>query len=147
MRFPFPPFAAIFSWTVTCILHFHPLGASICYDSQNARQPSTLYRKSEDFRRAAGVGFTVMNAIAIPTTSAIVARAAVLFRRRSSANAPSLTLRQLLVLVDRGRVGRGYIREILRKKSSVYDTTAVTCHGTSLIRSAGSAFNGVTLTF
>ena len=68
----------IFSWTVTCVLWRSPVGVPSWYGQATA-YPESNYHTTEGLRRAANIGLFVMAATGIPVTSAIAARAAVVY--------------------------------------------------------------------
>ena len=119
-------FAVIFSWTVTCFLSHRPIGSSEdwngadpTYNDQSGQIWRESYAYSDHWRQAAAIGSAIVNALSIPVTSAICARAtAVYCQRRSNARQPSLTLRQTLALADKGWTDLGVISTLMRPSTS-----------------------------
>ena len=117
-------FAAIVSWTVTCILSYRPIAlpgsiGGLSYDDQSGTIYSKNWTYSERWRQAASIGSAVVAAVGIPVTSAICAKAtAVYCERRSKAQRPSLTLRQTIALADHGWSDLGVIRNLFRPSTS-----------------------------
>ena len=124
---------AILSWTVTCSLRYHPVGVSTWSDHFGNFSVSH-YQKSDRLRRASGVGLSVISAIGIPVTSAIVARAAASYcQQNSSRKTRPVTMRQMLALADKGWSGYEHIRDMLRPRTSESVRTPLLVFATSLI--------------
>ncbi len=118
-------FAAIFSWTVTCILSYRPIGAFLgtngkpTYYDQSGNVDSNDYIKSDRWRLGASIGTAIVGAVGIPLTSSICAGATSVYcQRKSSAKKPSLTMRQTLALADKGWSDLGVIRNLIRPSTS-----------------------------
>ena len=95
-------FIAILSWSITCVLSFQPIGVPTYFD-QSGNYSQSHYETTDNWRKAASVGQSIVGVISIPVTSAICAKAvAVYCQRRSDAKSPSLSLRQTLALADKG---------------------------------------------
>ena len=95
-------FIAILSWSITCVLSFQPIGVPTYFD-QSGNYSQSHYETTDNWRKAASVGQSIVGVISIPVTSAICAKAvAVYCQRRSDAKTPSLSLRQMLALADKG---------------------------------------------
>ena len=124
---------AILSWSITCVLCHRPLGATTWFD-QKGRYTPELYRTSQGFRRAAGVGLSIVFATGIPLTNAIAARAAAVYcQRNSDSNTPRLTLRHMLALADKGWAGVEYIRDVLRPRVGRHVRTPLLVLATALV--------------
>ena len=95
-------FVAILSWSITCVLSFQPIGVPTYFD-QSGNYSQSHYETTDNWRKAASVGQSIVGVISIPVTSAICAKAvAVYCQRMSDAKTPSLSLRQTLALADKG---------------------------------------------
>lgn len=124
---------AILSWIITCSLCYHPVGASTWRD-QYGNVSVSYYQKSDRLRRASGVGLSVISAIGIPVTSAIVARAAASYcQQNSSKGTRAVTMRQMLALADKGWSGYEHIRGMLRPRTSKSVRTPLLVFATALI--------------
>jgi len=87
------------SWCLTCVLCSHPIGIP----GYTTLWDPSQYQRSSTWQRAASVGSSIATAIGIPITSAICARAAAVYcQRKSNSRKPSLTLRQMMVMADKG---------------------------------------------
>ena len=95
-------FIAILSWSITCVLSFKPIGVPTYFD-QSGNYSQSHYETTDNWRKAASVGQSIVGVISIPVTSAICAKAvAVYCQRKSDTKTPSLSLRQTLALADKG---------------------------------------------
>lgn len=104
----------LYAWVITSILTYRPIGphhygVSIVesnndgWGSYSAEHIHSLYEKSESYYRSARVVQSIVAVLTIPLTSAVCARAAVVFLQRNS----GLTMRQMIVLADKGWVEPG----------------------------------------
>lgn len=108
---------AILSWGLTCILWYQPIGVPTYFDQDGKH--SILDKMSDRWRKAANVDNAIITAIGIPVTSAICARAAAVYCQRcSDAKVPLLTLRQMLVLADKGWNDSAVLWDVLRPNTS-----------------------------
>ena len=111
-------FIAILSWSITCVLSFQPIGVPTYFD-QTGNYSQSHYETTDNWRKAASVGQSVVGVISIPVTSAICAKAvAVYCQRKSDAKAPSLSLRQMLVLADKGWTDFATLLNVVTPSSS-----------------------------
>ncbi len=111
-------FVAILSWGITCVLCYQPIGVPTYFD-QVGNYSRSQYERSEGWRKAADVGNAIIAAIGITVTSAICARAAAVYCQKSSdAKVPGLTLRQMLVLADKGWNDSAVLWDVLRPNTS-----------------------------
>ena len=111
-------FVAIFSWTITCILCYRPIGVPTYFD-QSGNYTRSHYETSDNWRKAANVGLSVLGVISIPVTSAICEKAATVYcQRRSDDKAPSLSLRQMLALADKGWSDSATLLDVVRPSTS-----------------------------
>ncbi len=96
--------AAVPSWAVTGWLSFRPIGISAYDDVQTAEYPSLAdWDHNDRWRRAANIGLSIVAAVGIPVTSAICAKATVIYcQMKSKGKPPSLTMRQTMALADKG---------------------------------------------
>lgn len=96
---------ALFAWISTCILSFRPIVSSTYFaDTTHTFFYSNLdrlYQKNERWFQATRVLQSIVSVLAIPLTSAVCAKAAVVFAQRSSRRT-SLSLRQTMALADKG---------------------------------------------
>ena len=111
-------FVAILSWTITCILCYRPIGVPTYFD-QFGNFTRTHYETTDNWRKAASIGLSVLGVISIPVTSAICAKAATVYcQRRSDDKAPSLSLRQMLALADKGWSDTATLLDVVRPSTS-----------------------------
>ena len=107
--------AAVPSWTVICWLSYRPIGISAYDDVRNTLFTSFAdWKHSDRFRRAANVGLSIIAAVGIPVTSAICAKATVIYcQMKSKGKPPSLTMRQTIALADKGWSDLGVIWDLI----------------------------------
>ena len=111
-------FIAILSWTITCVLCYQPIGIPTYFD-QSGNYSRSHYETTDNWRKAASVGQSIIGVISIPVTSAICAKAAAVYcQTRSNAQAPSLTLRQMLALADKGWSDSATLLDLIRPSTS-----------------------------
>ena len=109
---------AILSWSITCVLSFQPIGVPTYFD-QSGNYSQSHYETTDNWRKAASVGQSIVGVISIPVTSAICAKAvAVYCQRRSDAKTPSLSLRQMLALADKGWTDFATLLNVVTPSSS-----------------------------
>jgi hypothetical protein len=115
--------AALFAWTITCILSFRPLtanhyGAWIWNKENNgygwvsSTNYHSLYIKNERWYRTARVIQSIVSVLTIPLTSTVCSSAAVVFvqhNRRSF----GLSIRQVMTLADKGWLSPAIYMRIL----------------------------------
>lgn len=135
--------AAIYSWTIICILTYRPIGGvGYGLDQLNhtvGRRPwewqdylagrgnalpdylNKLYHKSEEYFRAARVVQSLVSVVTIPLTSAVCSQAAVVYiQRKRTSNGP--TLRQSMALADKGWTDIALIGKLISGKWKKYST-------------------------
>ena len=111
-------FVAILSWIITYILCYRPIGVPTYFD-QSGNYTRSHYETTDNWRKAASVGLTILGVISIPVTSAICAKAATVYcQRRSDDKAPSLSLRQMLALADKGWSDSATLLDVVRPSTS-----------------------------
>jgi len=111
-------FIAILSWTITCVLTYQPIGVPTYFD-QSGNYSRSQYETTDNWRKAAGVGQSIVSVISIPVTSAICAKvAAVYCQRISDVKAPPLTLRRMLALADKGWSDSATLLDVVRPSTS-----------------------------
>ena len=111
-------FIAILSWTITCVLCYQPIGVPTYFD-QSGNYSRSHYETTDNWRKAASVGQSILGVISIPVTSAICAKAAAVYcQRTSNAQAPSLSLRQMLALADKGWSDSATLLDLIRPSTS-----------------------------
>lgn len=93
---------ALFSWIVICILDHRPItAAQYGYYGPGFQGSPSDYAANEKWYKTARVIQSIVVVSTIPLTSAVCSNAAVIFLQHNGI-AVNLTLRQLLVLADRG---------------------------------------------
>ena len=111
-------FVAILSWSITCVLSYQPIGVPTYFD-QSGNYSHSHYETTDNWRKAASVGQSIVSVISIPVTSAICAKAAAVYcQRRSDAKMPSLSLRQMLALADKGWTDSRTLLNVVRPSIS-----------------------------
>ena len=124
---------AILSWTFTCLLCHHPIGAS-AWSTQHGKVSDSYYQISDRLGRASYVGLNTISAIGISMTSAIGARAAASYcQLNSSRKMKIVTMRQMLALADKGWSSIGHVRDLLRPRTYKAVTTPLLTFVMSLI--------------
>ena len=103
---------ALFAWIITCILNCRPLttdhyGVYITNNNLDgypffaSGTAHRFYLKNEQCLQAARVIQSIVSVLTIPLTSAVCSRAAVIFMQRNC-KSQGITLRQIMVLADKG---------------------------------------------
>lgn len=111
-------FIAIISWTITCVLTYQPMGVPTYFD-QTGNYSRSHYETSDNWRKVASVGQSIVGVISIPVTSAICAKvAAVYCQRIANAKAPPLTVRRMLALADKGWSDSATLLDVVRPSTS-----------------------------
>ncbi len=111
-------FIAILAWTITCVLCYQPIGIPTYFD-QAGNYSRSRYETTDNWRKASSVGLSILGVISIPVTSAICAKAAAVYCQRcSDAKAPSLSLRQMLALADKGWSDSATLLDVVRPSTS-----------------------------
>ena len=112
---------ATFAWVITCIQVYKPLtvghygvkvGGDNGYGWSSGEYIHGLYTRNEQYFRASRVLQAVVGVLTIPLTSAICSKAAVAYvqqRKQSS----GFSMRQLMVLADRGWTDPGVMSKVL----------------------------------
>lgn len=142
-------FVAILSWTITCVLCYRPIGVPTYFD-QYGNYSSSYYEMTNKWRKAASVGQSVVGVTSIPVTSAICAKAAAVYcQRRSDAKAPRLSLRQMLVLADKGWIDSATLFDVIRPSTSHRTRSPLLLLSAGLVaiskwRQISFAFDGLT---
>ena len=94
--------ASIFIWAITCTLAYKPFRFESYYDT-TGRFSRGQYEQNDRWRRVSRVGLQVLGTLSTPVTSAICSRAVVVYCQRSSnKRQPAVSMRQTLVLADKG---------------------------------------------
>ncbi|PYI08324.1 hypothetical protein BO78DRAFT_310947 [Aspergillus sclerotiicarbonarius CBS 121057] len=117
----------LFAWIATCRLSHRPITANhygvwIWEDSNNGwgwtntDHVLEAYRRNERWYRAARVVQSIAGVLTIPLTSAVCSSAVVIYlQHRANTRTPNLTLRQMMVLADKGWTDVGtYFRLLSR---------------------------------
>ncbi|KAG8526396.1 uncharacterized protein KY384_000390 [Bacidia gigantensis] len=93
---------SIFTWAITCTLSYKPVRFETYHDSIG-RFSKGQFEENDRWRRVSRVGLQVLGTLSIPLTSAVCARAVVVYCQRSSTKRqPTISMRQTLVLADKG---------------------------------------------
>lgn len=94
--------ASIFMWGITCTLSYKPVQFQTYFET-TGRFSRDQYEHNDRWRRVSRVGLQVLGTLSIPITSVVCARAAVVYCQRSSnKRQPAISMRQMLVLADKG---------------------------------------------
>ena len=102
----------------TCLLSYQPIGVPTYFD-QSGKYSESQYETTEDWHKAARVGQSIGGVISIPVTSAICAKALADYCQRiSDAKTPSSSLRQMLVLADKGSTDLATPLNVVRPSTS-----------------------------
>ena len=75
-------FIAILSWSMTCVLSFKPIGVPTYFD-QSGNYSKFHYETTDNWRKIASVGRSIVGVISIPVTSAICAKAVAVYCQQS----------------------------------------------------------------
>jgi hypothetical protein len=86
----------IVPWILTCILLYHPIGASDYYDQSGIREDVLTVH-----RRLMNAMFAITGLVTVPIISAILSEAAVVYTQKRR-EGQSVSIRQLFALADRG---------------------------------------------
>ena len=99
---------ATFAWIMICILSFRPVTTQTYALNMDIYQPYPIlnevrarYSRNDDIFQAITIFQAIVAVLTIPVASAICTAAAVIFTQRNSYNS-RLTLRQTMVLADKG---------------------------------------------
>ena len=94
--------ASIFIWAITCTLSYKPVQFETYFDT-TGKFSRGQFEQNDQWRRVSRVGLQVLGTLSIPLTSTICARAVVVYCQRSSnKKQPAISMRQTLVLADKG---------------------------------------------
>ena len=94
--------ASIFIWAIACTLTYKPVQFETYFDT-TGRFSRGQFEQNDRWRRVSRVGLQVLGTLSIPLTSAVCARAVVVYCQRSSnKRQPAISMRQTLVLADKG---------------------------------------------
>lgn len=111
---------ATFTWICTCIMVYRPLttkrygyGDKDSYGTVHAASPDR-YVNNERLYQAIRFLQAIVAVLTIPATSAICAQGAVIFMQRNKHDA-GLSLRQMMVLADKGWTDMGVLSSILHE--------------------------------
>lgn len=119
---------AIFTWVMICILNFRPVttttysyNADLKRDYLFAADASALYTRNTQVFQAITIFQAIVAVLTIPITSAICTAAAVIFTQRNVYNS-KITLRQTIVLADKGWTDVELLTDIVLKGWKRYGT-------------------------
>jgi len=108
----------ILSWIITCVLTYQPIRVPTYLDQSGKYSPSR-YKITDNWRKAASVGQSIVAVISIPVTSAVCAKAAAMYCQRSlDAKGRILTLKQMLVLADKSWSNISTLFDVARPRTS-----------------------------
>ena len=94
--------ASIFTWAITCTLTYKPVRFETYYDT-TGQFSRGQFEQNDRWRRVSRVGLQVLATLSIPLTSAVCARAVVVYCQQSSNKSQhTISMRQTLVLADKG---------------------------------------------
>ena len=116
---------AIFTWASTCILSFRPLSTNSygfnvnSYSKLTYLQIHRLYVTNDRVYEAIRIFQGIVDILTIPVTSAVCAKAAVIFTQHSTAKS-ALTLRQTMVLADNSWTDPEVVSKLFLKGSKRY---------------------------
>ncbi|ETS73712.1 hypothetical protein PFICI_14658 [Pestalotiopsis fici W106-1] len=123
---------AVFAWVVTCVLAYRPIhGNSYSMNAGDSHYSETtdsenhfhaFYLDNEEWYRAARVIQSIVAVLTIPLTSAVCGRAAVAFIQQPS-HSGDMTMRQTMVLADKGWADVGLISKVLRGQWKRYGSS------------------------
>ena len=106
--------ASLFSWTVICILCYKPLISSASYYDKTGTRTRKEFGNNDWWTKVARVTSNLVALATIPVTSAICAKAAVVYCQIApGAKRSTLTLRQTLALSDKGWSNIGVLGGLL----------------------------------
>ena len=104
----------IFAWTITCVLCYKPIQFGTYYD-KTGKYTRKQYDDNDRWRKLSRVLISLIGIVSIPVTSAICAKAvAVYCQRCSNLRKPTLTMRQMLALADKGWTDTMVLSGLLR---------------------------------
>ena len=107
-----------FTWIITCVLCYRPVTIPTYYDP-DSDYTRAQYDGNDLWRRGAKVASALLGSVTIPVTSAICAKAAVVYcQRDSSPHNQMLTMRQMLALADKGWSDIQILLDIMRPSTS-----------------------------
>ena len=93
---------SILIWAITCTLSYKPIQFKTYFDTSGL-YTRTQYEENDWWRRVSRVGLQVLGTLSIPLTSSTCASAVVVYCQQSSIKSqPTMSLRQTLVLADKG---------------------------------------------
>lgn len=94
--------ASIITWAIACTLTHKPVQFETYFD-RTGRFSRGQFEQNDRWRRVSRVGLQVLGTLSIPLTSAVCAGAAVVYCQSSSnKRQPAISMRQTLVLADKG---------------------------------------------
>ena len=107
-----------FTWIITCVLCYRPVTIPTYYDP-DSDYTRAQYDNNDLWRRVAKVASALIGSVTIPVTSAICAKAAVVYCQKSSSpHNQMLTMRQMLALADKGWSDIQILLDIMRPSMS-----------------------------
>lgn len=106
------------TWIITCVLCYRPVTIPTYYDP-DSEYTRAQYDSNDLWRRRTKVISALLGSVTIPVTSAICAKAAVIYCQKSSnPRKQMLTMRQMLALADKGWSDIQILLDIMRPSTS-----------------------------
>lgn len=106
------------TWIITCVLCYRPVTIPTYYDP-DSDYTRAQYDSNDLWRRRTKVASALIGSVTIPVTSAICAKAAVVYyQKNSNPHNQMLTMRQMLALADKGWSDIQILLDIMRPSTS-----------------------------
>lgn len=102
-------------WILICFMSKRPLTVA-SYNATGIASGggrTNAFRENEEYYRTARVLRAVVNALAIPMATAVCASAALIYTQRRNSKQGTLTMRQVMVLADKGWISLPIIAKLL----------------------------------
>lgn len=110
--------STILTWVVTCLLCYRPVNLPTYYDP-NSDFTREQYDSNDRWRKLTRVTSALIGSVTIPVTSAICAKAAVVYcQKHSNQHNQMLTMRQMLALADKGWSDIQILLDVMRPSTS-----------------------------
>lgn len=94
--------ASVVIWAITCTLSYKPIQFKNYFDA-DGRYSSGQFEQNDRWRKVSRIGLQILGTLSIPLTSAVCTSAVVVYcQRSSSTRQPAISMRQTLVLADKG---------------------------------------------
>lgn len=110
--------STIFTWTITCVLCYRPVTLPTYYDP-GSDYTRAQYDSNDRWRRLTRVTSALVGSVTIPVTSAVCAKAAVVYcQKHSYRRNQMITMRQMIALADKGWSDIQILLDIMRPSTS-----------------------------